>query len=271
MAATDDDEFIEARLVAHTAAHLAAALARVHAKPLDDYGHVALTWNAESSTLESAEIPAPKPFRIDFSIASLAIGIVHGDSGERESFDLAGKCYKDGVDWLVKAAESAGFNNVGELPEPKDWPSDALRDGDLFPDHLESKLAELEGYYTSIATRLESISRENAGAKPVRCWPHHFDIATLILLEPDKDPEEAKSINVGMSPGDGSYAMPYWYVVPYPTNDSMSPDALTKPGFWHTDGYLGAILNSEAVAGNQQAAIDAFIAEAFTASHDLLQ
>ena len=50
----------------------------------------------------------------------------------------------------------------------------------------------------------------------MRTWPHHYDSATLILLDPAETGEDARSINVGMSPGDGSYAEPYWYVTPWP-------------------------------------------------------
>lgn len=42
-----------------------------------------------------------------------------------------------------------------------------------------------------------------------RCWPHHFDLAVLFSLEAG-DPETARSIVVGVSPGDASFNMPYF-------------------------------------------------------------
>ena len=50
----------------------------------------------------------------------------------------------------------------------------------------------------------------------VQLWPHHFDIATLRTLVQHEDAELAKSVNVGFSFGDGSYAQPYAYVSPWP-------------------------------------------------------
>ncbi len=86
----------------------------------------------------------------------------------------------------------------------------------------------------------------------VRCWPHHFDMATLITLNNEPNPEKAKSINAGFSPGDGNYDLPYWYVSPwpYPPQGSQLP-ALQGGGMWHTQGFTAAVLNmQQAVAGN---------------------
>src|ERR1041384_8847530 len=52
-------------------------------------------------------------------------------------------------------------------------------------------------------------------ASPVRCWPHHFDMATLISLDEAKG-EKGRSVNAGFSPGDEHYEEPYYYVSPYP-------------------------------------------------------
>ena len=65
------------------------------------------------------------------------------------------------------------------------------------------------------------------------------------------DAEEAKSVGVGMTPGDESYPEPYLYVTPWPY-----PDAETLPGLalgtWHTTGWTGAVLRaSEALNGGE--------------------
>jgi len=50
-------------------------------------------------------------------------------------------------------------------------------------------------------------------ASDVLCWPHHFDIATLVTFASDR------SSSVGLSPGDGSYDEPYYYVNVHPQPD----------------------------------------------------
>ena len=44
-----------------------------------------------------------------------------------------------------------------------------------------------------------------------------------------------------MSPGDASYAEPYFYVTvwPYPEKETLTALPVGK---WHTDGFIGAIL-----------------------------
>jgi hypothetical protein len=74
------------------------------------------------------------------------------------------------------------------------------------------------------------------GAGPVRCWPHHFDIATLVRPRAGT----LQTIGIGLSPGDDSYPEPYYYVGPYPT-----PRARPRPlsiGSWHTASWWGAAL-----------------------------
>ena len=74
----------------------------------------------------------------------------------------------------------------------------------------------------------------------MRCWPQHFDIAFLVALE-EGPPESARSIGIGVSPGDGYYAQPYLYVSPYPRPDTENLPALPQGGRWHTKDFFGAV------------------------------
>jgi hypothetical protein len=98
----------------------------------------------------------------------------------------------------------------------------------------------------------------------VRCWPRHFDIAIRVALE--KGPAEsvrkghaetareghaeiareghaasARSIGIGVSPGDSYYAQPYLYVSPYPKPDTDNLPPLPPGGRWHTKDFFGAV------------------------------
>src|SRR5947208_2909581 len=55
---------------------------------------------------------------------------------------------------------------------------------------------ELARWFGDAALVLESVRAANKG-DAVRCWPHHFDIATLITVSADA------SVGIGMEPGDG--------------------------------------------------------------------
>ena len=107
----------------------------------------------------------------------------------------------------------------------------------------------------------------------MRCWPHHFDIATLLAAGGEGG--EARTIGFGMSPGDGSYGQPYFYVSPWPYPEPQRLRPLTQGGRWHTEGWLGAVLTGEDVVRSESAAAQAervswFADEAVTSLREAL-
>ena len=118
---------------------------------------------------------------------------------------------------------------------------------------------------------LGEIAAREAGASPVRCWPHHFDIATLISLE-GGDPEHARSIGVGLSPGDESYAEPYFYVSPWPYPESDRLDDIAPIGRWHTAGFVAYVVIGSEFAGGFDggAAVASAVDAAIARCRDLL-
>jgi hypothetical protein len=94
-------------------------------------------------------------------------------------------------------------------------------------------------------TRLRLVNVESR-ASPVGCWPHHFDIATLLSLSTG-DPERAASVGIGMSPGDEYHPQPYFYASPWPAPPVDALPALPYPGHWHTLGFVGAVAPGEDV------------------------
>jgi hypothetical protein len=102
----------------------------------------------------------------------------------------------------------------------------------------------------------------------VRCWPHHFDIATLLPGPAAGGGAQQRTIGVGLSPGDASYGEPYWYVTPwpYPPPPEQLP-ALPGGGAWHRRGWFGAVLTATAAlrpptAAERARGVSAFIAAA---------
>ena len=109
---------------------------------------------------------------------------------------------------------------------------------------LKRQTVTLGHWYASAHTalnRLVDSFRTIAIAKPVvRCWPHHFDIAALFVLD-GGDLETARSIGVGLSPGDESYGEPYFYCSPWPVPDLDTLAKPTSPWRWHTDGFVSMV------------------------------
>jgi len=150
-------------------------------------------------------------------------------------------------------------------------PSHGVADGAPFSSRIGNELMELSRYWSNAAAVLDDTVRSTPGASQVRTWPHHFDIATLIAL-PDTGTTGRRTIGVGQSPGDDSYAEPYWYVGPYPYPPTRDFPPVAGGGHWHTKGWLGAVLpaSSFVAARDQRAQVGAFIDSAITACRRLL-
>ena len=103
--------------------------------------------------------------------------------------------------------------------------------------HFDAAFAQLGAWYGNASLLLDAVVAATPDSAPVRCWPHHFDIATLQILD------GGRTVGAGFLGGDGQYREPYWYVTPYPyPNDRSSYPPLPRGGFWNTEGWFGAVL-----------------------------
>src|SRR5262249_57756656 len=100
-------------------------------------------------------------------------------------------------------------------------------------------LAALVTWFTNADVALGTIRVEVAArgldAPPVRCWPHHLDLDTLVTVAP------GCTTGVGFEPGDESYDEPYFYVSVYPAPDLATLPPLPPLGHWHAKGFTAAL------------------------------
>ena len=84
----------------------------------------------------------------------------------------------------------------------------------------------------ALARTLKQLAERGLKPPPVRCWPHHFDLDTLVIF-PSKDIYDTRTMGVGFSPGDGYYGEPYLYVSLYPAPDVTMLPMFPMIGHWH--------------------------------------
>lgn len=97
---------------------------------------------------------------------------------------------------------------------------------------------EVAKWFANGFTVLNDLAHRTPQSSEVRCWPHHFDIGTLI------DAGTGRSIGVGLEPGDDYYNEPYFYVnmSPQPAAERVRSRSLAGGGAWHTTDWIGAVL-----------------------------
>lgn len=265
-----------ARTAAHWAVQTIAAAGRALADPRPDDSHTGATFDVEHRRFVGATLAGGARVGVELESLTQVVLDAAGEVAAREP--LAGRTLDRAYAWAADAvARVTGSDPGASLRTPEyDLPDHAVRDGAAFPEP-DPGLSELANAYANAARLAGAVSDGTLGASPVRCWPHHFDIATLVTLDPPGgDPEKARSIGFGLSPGDGSYAEPYWYVNPWPAPAAPANvgAGLDGGGHWHRKGWFGAVLPASRLptgdAEEQGRAVYAFARSAFAAERALL-
>lgn len=270
------DSLSESQLQLQYAIQFIAATGAALAEPLPDYSHTSLMWSPDLEMFVGPVIRASQPFQVALDPTSLTLSVLNQHSEALVSLALHGKTMAEGLDWLKSAIAPLGAEahqiELLDYP-PDDFPDHPLAHGASFNIHQATALGELVTYYANTHSLLETISTIYEDVAAIRIWPHHFDMAVLVMLPGIKD-GSLLTVGVGVSPGDASYPEPYWYVTPYPYPDPASLPALEGPGFWHTQHWVGAVFLASHLAENaedQHQQVEAFLNLASQASILLLK
>jgi hypothetical protein len=237
-----------------------ARAAWANLKPAPDDSHTSLSWDAEMAALLGQPLAGGVRVGLRIGVHEL----VFTTKTRCDALPLAGKSDAEVSGWLDGKLAGEGLKPASGAKLPYELPSamfaraadEALR----FP--------ALALWFAAAAEALEDLRKKyrrfKPGPSPVRCWPRHFDIAIRVALE--KGPAEsvrkghaetareghaeiareghaasARSIGIGVSPGDSYYAQPYLYVSPYPKPDTDNLPPLPPGGRWHTKDFFGAV------------------------------
>jgi hypothetical protein len=267
----DPDQLREARLQAHYAAQWLARAARAFIPPRPDDSHTNLGWDHALGGFTTHRLK--DEVRLGLKIYDLTLVLFVEGKARSKSFRLNKRSDADARAWLGEQLSARGLNPGNlDAPAPYKIPSHAIASNAPYDTRgLVVALAELAGWFANAHRSLgriwqQMIERELA-ASPVRCWPHHFDLATLISLD-ESTAEKARTVNAGLSPGDEHYAEPYFYVSPYPYPDVAALQPLPKLGHWHTRDFTAAIAPASRImeAKDRRAETDAFLYAAIEAA-----
>ncbi|MFB2834921.1 hypothetical protein [Floridanema evergladense] len=278
------EKLTESRLQLHYAVQFIAVTGAALAEPLPDYSHTSLAWNPALKMFTGVLIPAEKPFRVAVDPIALTLIVLDQQNNTIAAFPLQGKTMGEALNWLKEQISKLGANpDKIALPSypQEDFPDHPVAHGAAFDATEQSALQELTNYYGNTNQILQELIAANGETFPIYTWPHHFDMAALILLPGTKNGEQM-SIGIGLSPGDTNYEEPYWYVTPYPFSETENLPNLDGDGFWHTQHWVGAVLRASQlaiptkidadaeIAQNQKQQVETFLNSAFKLSKTLL-
>jgi len=239
----------EARLQAHYAAQWLARMARAYARPLANDFHTNLTWNDAQGALTTHELPGGGSAGLTLSELTL---VLWNQAGRGEALHLDGRRDAYIREWLGARLRQTGLDSAAlDAPSPYEMPVHPIGNGAPYaPAALADALAELAAWFGDanlvLTEARQRVLARGLDAPPVRCWPHHFDLDSLIQLG------GGRTVGAGFCPGDDYYDEPYFYVSAYPPPEVALLPSLPLEGHWHTHHFTAAI----ALAGNVVAAAD---------------
>ncbi|MEH6547437.1 MAG: DUF5996 family protein [Sneathiella sp.] len=241
---------VPARNIAHKAVQFATKAARANLPAAADDSHSNLGWDSlNRAFFTQSLIVGGDEFSVGVSLSPMKL-LVRKAAHVIAELDLEDMSEAKAMAWFDEALEKLGLKAASAIKLPYELPS-AVESVDTF--NLKSEylaLTVLSDWFDIAHHVLSDFAKSteelSPGPSPVRCWPHHFDIATYVGLE-DGDFETAKGIGVGMSPGDDGYDQPYFYINPWPHLDADDLPEAPEPGHWHTEGFVGAIATGEEV------------------------
>jgi hypothetical protein len=239
LGAVPPTQLIDTRLAAHWAAQIVAA-ATIRLPASADFSHTNLGWRAAHRALMTHPI-GEESIQVGLRLPELELIVTQGTT-VIAAMPLPDRTMLEGLAWLQTTLDERLGATVELDVLHHRMPRHPLGAGSRFDRPNPVAYRELAHWFANAhGALLEIATSHGSMASPPRCWPHHLDIATLITLESHEDPKKARTMGVGMSPGDDEHPQPYWYVTPWPRPvDTDLP--LLPLGSWHTDGWTGAIL-----------------------------
>jgi hypothetical protein len=264
-----------ARLNAHYGAQVASSVGTTLLKPLPGYTHTNLEWIDRRRMLAGQPTDDQARLRGALRLQDLTLAVVDRNGGVAEDTALDGMTLAEAIKWMGEAVGRVKERDALDLKAPEhELPKFPVADGKPFEFTDENACRELSRWFQNADTVLRALFAMEDDAEPVRAWPHHFDIATRVLMDEYDDSDDAKAVTVGMSPGDEHIDEPYFYVTPWPKPKDPELVPLGGEGIWHREGWFGAALPaSRLVTGDERGQllqVQTFIDSALAAGRKML-
>jgi hypothetical protein len=206
---------------------------------------VTLGWVPQERTFVSRAVGSKSPVCFGLRVPDFSVAVLGPEFDFVDALTLEGKRLDEAYTWIAQAMNRFGVGTLepAALRRPgEDFPDHELRSGAAFTGGDAHSRTELACWFSNALLVLSEVAGSEEGASPVRTWPHHFDMSCLITLEGGENSEAARSIGVGLSPGDSDYDEPYFYATPWPYPEHATLSPLAGRGLWHMAGWTGAIL-----------------------------
>ncbi len=209
----ENGKLTAARRQAHNAVHWLVRFANSYIEPEDGNGHTRLLWNARDGVIQT------KPFLDDYSVelrvGPLEMQFREGDKPVPHTLDFEERTPAHVEAWVLVELLHRGIDR-NRYSKSLPYAANDLMTGDSEDFAAEAYRRELEiidqcfrlGTAVIQAVR-HSLDGSDASDAQLSCWPEPFQIGFEIGLPPGSG---SKRLRIGVAPGDGVRAEPYFFV-----------------------------------------------------------
>jgi hypothetical protein len=238
-------EIGKSRNYAHEAIQFLASTGLTYVQKKEDDSHTNCEWSRSLKAFVGNVFGEKNKICLGLNISDFKLLLLKENWTIIDEFPLKDKNLDDVLKWLRNNFEHQGLDpNQFTLKKHYEIPFKTVFEGGIFKVENKQAFQELSDYFSNADLVLRAYIGELTNATPVRCWPHHFDIATLLNIGMDK----LQSIGIGLSPGGSGKNEPYFYVTmwPYPDSNTVKfPDLMI--GNWNVKGWFGAYLSASEI------------------------
>lgn len=199
----------------HYAAQAASEVGKSWGEAQPDDSHSSFTW--QGTALHGARARGRIPFRAALDVSSLGLSLQGDDGALLAATPLDGMTLPAALAWSRAQAERLAGEPARQpsVPAPH-LPPHPIAGGTAFGLGDGAGFAALAALLAGAATLLAEVARQLPVPKPVRIWPHHFDMAVLAAIAPDR------TIGVGLAVPEAIEPSGYWYVSPWSARASTA-------------------------------------------------
>jgi len=242
----EHDELVRAWRELHHLAQAVVEIGKSWGEYQDDDSHSALVIPEDGGSFTSPAADGEAAALLEMAGGAVTLSVGREPPSEMHTIFATGKTREQIAARVRALAEHAlGKERQNAVPAP-DLPDHPVANGAAFDfsdpgpsmavdEHYAVTHAMLERFATALRDRAADGTHELVP----RLWPHHFDLASLFVLERDSEGAMTKSIGVGLAPPDDLEPAGYWYVGPWSAEE---PRAMEKPdlplGRWVERGPL---------------------------------
>lgn len=266
------DTLSDDRLQLHHAVQLLSAFGQTYLEVRPDDSHRSMSWNPRTRSF--ATDATPEGLWLVLHVPNLTASL--RGSGDDPTIPLRGRLLDEAREWLEGAVADVLGSEPRTLGRPEyEIPEHSVGKQTPFAPTSEG-LLELSRFYSDASLLLSELGEETPGTSEIRVWPHHFDIGAVITLTPARGGSDARTVGVGLSPGDETSDEPYFYVNAWPRPEADALPAIDGPGQWNTDGWVGAVLPASDIiaagrgAGGQVGLARRFLTQRVAALREVL-